>query len=183
MENFLEKNLEKQNRIKFFNISKNQGAILQNFVELKNPKNILEIGTSNGISTIFLAKNLKENSLITTIEIDKKVYEIAKKNFEILNLKNIKQILGDVFEVLKSTEKHFKENEIFDLVFLDACQKDYKILVEEFFKKKLVNEKTFFICDNVDTHNLLDFIKYVKQNFGFVINDNSLNGFFYFCKS
>ena len=85
--NKLKKLEELKKKITYWNISFEQGNFLSNLVLEKKPENILEIGTSNGFSTLFLALNLDAKCNLTTIEINKNRFEEAKRNFEECNLK------------------------------------------------------------------------------------------------
>ena len=154
----------------YYNLTYFQGKFLENLISISNFKNILEVGTSNGISTKFLAKNLNEDCKITTIEINKEIFEKAKENLK--QFENIIFLNDDFFNV--------ELEGIFDFVFLDCEQKKYKKIVEKLFLNKVVNEKTIFICDNFISHKLIDFEKFVKKNFKFVEINKFGNGFISF---
>jgi predicted O-methyltransferase YrrM len=68
-------------------------------------KNIIELGTSLGITTSYLSAANPEAS-ITTIEGSKAVAEIAKENFNKLQLKNIQLLQGNFDDVLSSAIHH-----------------------------------------------------------------------------
>ena len=72
-----------------WNITWEQGVFISNLIKIKQPKNILEIGTSNGYSTLWIAKELNTESKITTIEINQKRADEAKINFKFCKLNNI----------------------------------------------------------------------------------------------
>ena len=53
----------------FWNIPRTTGVLLNMFVKMLNAQNVLEIGTSNGYSGLWLAKALKETGgRLTTIK-------------------------------------------------------------------------------------------------------------------
>lgn len=148
---------------KFWNIDKNQGELLSKIILERKPKNILEIGTSNGYSTLYLAKNLNSNSSITTIEINDERFEIAKKNFEDCKIKNIIQVKGEITEILNSNKL---KNQKFDLIFLDAMQREYLNLIKTFEKNTLLENEAIIIADNVLSHgNMKEFIEYMEKNY------------------
>ena len=60
-------------------------------VNLYQPKSIVELGTSLGLTTCYLA-NGKRNSKLTTVEGSKSIYEIAIKNFKKMGLQKINAI-------------------------------------------------------------------------------------------
>jgi len=156
---------------KFWNISEKQGEILAQFVKEKNPKNVLEIGTSNGYSALYILKYLDENSILTTIEVDKDRFEIAKKNFAECDINNINQINKEIMEIIELKEL---ENKHFDFIFLDAMQRKYLTIVQEFEKQHIITNNTLIIADNVLSHkNMKEFIEYMQKNYNTeIININ-----------
>ena len=102
---------------RYFNISKETGKFLYNLILSSKAKNILEIGTSNGYSTIWMAQATQGK--VTTIEkTDFKVKE-AEQNFQKAKLNNIKIIHGDALkEIPKLKEKY-------DFMFIDAIKRNY----------------------------------------------------------
>jgi predicted O-methyltransferase YrrM len=68
--------------------------LLFRIAKFYKPENILELGTSLGITTAYLA-SANANSKVITMEGAKEVAAIAKKNFQQLNLRNIKIVEGD----------------------------------------------------------------------------------------
>lgn len=58
------------------------------------PKTILELGTSLGISTSYLA-SVNSESNIFTIEGSEEIAKIAKNNFKELELTNVRSISGN----------------------------------------------------------------------------------------
>ncbi len=145
---------------KNWNITWVQGVFLSNLVDIKKPKNILEIGTSNGFSTLWIAKSLDEDAFIDTIEINSERFEEAKKVFNQCSLKNVNPIFGDVFEILPTLGKKY------DFVFMDAKQEFYLDLVKLIEKLELFGEDFTFVVDNVTNHdNMGEFVKYMEKNY------------------
>lgn len=65
------------------NISEKNAYFLRTMLEKNQVKNMLEIGTANGYSTIQFADILEKNTgHITTIEFSENSYQKAKENFE-----------------------------------------------------------------------------------------------------
>ena len=75
--------------------------LLYRLVKYYQPKTILELGTSLGITTSYLSL-ANPRAKILTIEGSKAVAAIAKENFEKLSLKNIELIEGNFDEQLSS---------------------------------------------------------------------------------
>ena len=111
---------------------------------LIKPKNILEIGSFIGLSTMELSTHLKKNGKVTAIEKYDKFYNIAKKNFKINKLdKKINIILGEALDVLSSNKLKQK----FDLVFIDGNKENYKEIFQLCEKK--LSKDGIIIIDNI----------------------------------
>lgn len=134
-----------------FNVPRVTGKFLHLLVKIKKPKKILEIGTSNGYSTIWLGR---EGNEVITIENDKDKINMAKANFEAAGLDNIKIIKGDALGVLG------KLDEWFDFVFIDAKKVDYL----GYLKK--IKVKGIVIADNIISHkdDVKEYVDYVRKN-------------------
>ena len=57
-----------------------QGRVLKMFVEMIQPKNILEIGTYSGYSALCLAEGLTENGKLYTFEINDEIEDLDRKS-------------------------------------------------------------------------------------------------------
>ena len=67
----------------FWNISRVTAEFMYNFIIDAKIKSIIEVGTSNGYSGIWLGKALKKNGgKLITIEFYEKRIVLAKENFE-----------------------------------------------------------------------------------------------------
>ena len=74
--------LEKTQK-EFWNIPRKTGVLLNTFIKMMNAQNVLEIGTSNGYSGIWLSKALKTTGgRLTTIEFYDKRQSVAIENFK-----------------------------------------------------------------------------------------------------
>ena len=136
-----------------FNIPREGGELLNLIVNIRKPKKILEIGTSNGYSTIWLGM---EGYEVYTIEIDKEKIKLARENFKKAGLKKIKILEDNALETLP------KLKEKFDFVFLDAIKKDYL----NYFKLINFDENAVVIADNIITHEkqVKEYVEYVRKN-------------------
>jgi predicted O-methyltransferase YrrM len=103
-------------------ITKETGELLNMILRLKKAKNVLEVGTSTGYSTVWCAEAIMENSgKITTIEKNPNKIKRAKENFEkaeILELIEIKE--GVAIKILEEMSNQDKNNNFFDFVLIDA---------------------------------------------------------------
>ena len=97
-------------------INPEEGKLIQTLIKLGNIKNILEIGTLYGYSTIWFARGIEGNGKITTIEKEPENAKIAKENFNKLenNLSSSIEIInGDANEELEKLVQKSKLRELF----------------------------------------------------------------------
>ncbi|MBJ6950544.1 methyltransferase, partial [Vibrio cholerae] len=66
--------------------SPTQGMFLHLLVQIQGARNILEIDTLGGYSTIWLARGLTSEGRVVTLEASEKHAEIARNNIERANL-------------------------------------------------------------------------------------------------
>ena len=119
---------------------------LTSFIEKKDIKNILEVGTAIGYSAIMMA-NVSNDIHITTIERDEARYLEALKNIKKLKLEDrITLIFNDALNI--------ELNEQYDLIFIDAA-KGKNIDFFNHFEKNL-KENGFIITDNMGFHGYVD---------------------------
>ena len=134
----------KDNRIPI--MQKDGIAYLTNYIKKNNIKNILEIGTAIGYSSIKMA-NVSKDINITTIEKDEVRYNLAITNIKKYNLeKRINVILGDALETNISG--------MYDLIFIDAS-KGHNIDFFEKYKHNLTKTGVI-ITDNLSFHGLVE---------------------------
>ncbi|MDD7306330.1 MAG: O-methyltransferase [Peptoniphilaceae bacterium] len=112
---------------------------LKSLLLIKKPKNILEIGSAVGYSSLIFSKY--SNSRITTIEKSEKMYKIALNNFKKYH-KNIEIINEDAIKALDNIDQGF------DFVFIDANKAHYRDYFD-ICKDKLLNKDGIIVCDNV----------------------------------
>jgi len=142
-----------------FNIPAETGKFFYNLVLISKAKNILEVGTSNGYSTIWLAEAAKQNNgKVTTIEISEKKVKMAKENFKRAKLSNIKIIQGDALkEIPKLKEKY-------DFMFIDAIKRDYIKYLK--LNEKNLEKNTIIVADNaiIFKEKIKHYLNYLKNN-------------------
>lgn len=144
----------------FRNITRDTGILLNTLIRVANFKNILESGTSNGYSGLWLAEAVSHHrGHVTTIDIDPARVELAEKNFRECELSQfITAKLGDSLEVMKQLDGQF------DMVFVDGG-KDYLELFN-FAGPKLLQPNGIFAFDNAINHKdqLRDFLEAVEKD-------------------
>lgn len=151
-------------RSQFWNINKNVGNFLNLLIKANKYKSVLEIGTSNGYSGLWITEALKQTKgHLYTIESHKKErFGLAKENFKRAGVeKFVTQILGHAPEVIPEISK------MFDLVFLDATKYEYPLYFEAI--KNRIKKGGLIIADNTISHRkeLLPFLAAIKKNKSF----------------
>ncbi|THU40636.1 O-methyltransferase [Niastella caeni] len=127
-------------------VSPNQGKFLQLLALLCNAKNILELGTLAGYSTIWMARALPEDGQLVTLESDPKHAEVAQKNIERAGLASRVHIkTGKALDLLP--QLHAEGAGPFDMIFIDADKPPYA----EYFQwaLRLSRPGTLIVADNV----------------------------------
>lgn len=119
-----------------------QGRLLTIISKLIAPKKILEIGTFTGYATLCLAEGLAENGKLTTLDINEDLEYLPRKYFAESRFST--QI---VFKIEDALDFLKKDQEFFDLVFIDADKENY---VEYFnLLKPKIKSGGVLLFDNV----------------------------------
>ncbi|MEI8389328.1 MAG: class I SAM-dependent methyltransferase [bacterium] len=145
-------------RSEFWNISPEVANFLNLLIKSGNYKNILELGTSNGYSAIWLALALQETGgHLVSIEYSEERKELARKNLEECNLLDkVTLIQGKIIEILERLDlKLFylhEDNDIpyIDFAFVDASKLEYA----EYFNliHPMLKKNGMIVADNVVSH-------------------------------
>lgn len=144
-------------------VSAVQGQFLALLVQLSRARQIIEIGTLGGYSTIWLARALGEDGKLISIEIDPVAAELARDNIRTAQLDHKVTILtGDAVEVLQRMS-HADQQEAakgsapgndlpslrgpVDLFFMDADKPNYI----RYFNWAIENSRSgsLILADNV----------------------------------
>ena len=97
-----------------------QGRVLSMISKLIRPKNILEIGTYTGYSTLCFAEGLSKEGKIITIDKNEELETLQNKFFEKSGYRSqIQQMVGDATKIIPTLTQQF------DLVFIDADKSNY----------------------------------------------------------
>ena len=148
-------NLEKSRKVdviaenRMLAITKETGEMLNMILRLNNVKNMLEIGTSTGYSTIWCAEAISDNlGEIITIEQNPNKIKRAQENFQKAELSDriiIKE--GLAMKALKELNSQEKYRDFFDFVFIDA---DKENIVEYFdLIFPMVSTNGIIVTDNM----------------------------------
>jgi len=158
-----------------WNIPYSDGKVLYNLIIKNKYKKAIEIGTSTGLSAIWIAWALsKTGGKLITIEIDEGRYERALANFREAGLSEyIDARLADAHELVEELKGPF------DFVFSDADKDWYKNYFISLAPKLEVGGCfTAHNASNTGSEGIREFIDYVKglANFKTTIDTTSRAG-------
>lgn len=150
---------------RMLNITRDTGEFLAVLVHATGAHRILEIGTSNGYSTLWLARAVHElGGSVTTIELSEFKIGMAAKNFAKSGLeKSIVQVQDDAGRVLAQ-----QDDAAYDLIFLDSERPEYPGWWPDI--RRLLKPGGLLVVDNATSHPLemAPFVALVKADPGFL---------------
>ena len=110
---------------------------------IKKPKNILEIGTAIGYSSLYMSQYIDEDGRITTLELDETRVIEAKENIKKLGKEEvIKVIKGDALEIISTLP-----DDSYDFLFVDAAKGQYINYYEDVIR--IAKSGAVIISDNI----------------------------------
>jgi predicted O-methyltransferase YrrM len=127
-------------------VSPPQGKLLHLLARLMGARNILEMGTLGGYSSIWMARALPPGGRLLTLEADPKHAEVARANFARAGLDKVIELrLGKALDSLPQVAAEGRGP--FDLIFIDANKSN----MTEYFDwaLKLSRRGSLIIGDNV----------------------------------
>lgn len=125
--------------------SKVQGIFLSIISKIIKPKNVLEIGTYSGYSTLCIAAGLSTDGMIHTIDKNEELLQIQNKYFEKSGYRNqIKQYTGEAIDLIPKIKMNF------DMIFLDADKENYSNYLDVVSSN--LNKGGVLLTDNVLWH-------------------------------
>jgi predicted O-methyltransferase YrrM len=128
------------------NVSPTQGKLLYLLARAVGARNILEIGTLGGYSTIWLARALPEGGRVISLEADARHAEIARANIARAGLGDVVDVrLGLALDTLPRLAA--EEREPFDFVFVDADKPNNATYLD--WALRLSHQGTVIVVDNV----------------------------------
>lgn len=145
---------------RLLNITRDTGRLLWILVRASGATRILEVGTSNAFSTIWLADAARTTGgRVTTLEIDPAKIALARANLAAAGLENVVDVVeGPAATTLATLPGPF------DLVFLDADRPSYLTYLELVVPR--LRTGGVLIADNVTSHapELQDYLRRVKSH-------------------
>ena len=142
------------------NITSDTGRLLWILVRLARPRRILEVGTSNAYSTIWLADAARAvGARVVTLEVNPDKARLARQNLTRAGVAEVVEIVeGPAQEALTRLSGPF------EIVFLDADRASYLGYVEAVLPK--MPAEALLVADNVISHagELADYLARVKSH-------------------
>jgi len=132
---------------RMLNITRDTGEFLAVLVKAMNAKRVLEIGTSNGYSTLWLANAARAiGGAVTTVEKAELKVGMAKANFARSGLGSVISLVNDdAGDVLKRTP-----DGSVDLLFLDSERPEYPGWWPDL--KRVLRPGGLLVVDNATSH-------------------------------
>ncbi len=149
---------------RMLNITRDTGEFLGVLVRATAARRVLEIGTSNGYSTLWLASAARAiGGLVTTVELSELKLGMASANFARSGLAaHIALVHEDAGAVLKRSA-----SASFDLIFLDSERPEYPGWWPEL--NRVLRDGGLLVVDNATSHpeQVAPFIALVRADPGF----------------
>ena len=129
------------------NLHPDSAALLAVLVRAKQARKVLEVGTSNGYSTLWLADAVRDTGgSLCTLEIDKARKKAARQNLREAKLEDyVRMEVCDAGEFLRDYPKYF------DVVLLDADRSQYTAYWPH-LQRILTKPGSLLVVDNVLSH-------------------------------
>ena len=132
--------------IKRMQIDPSQCYFLHLIIKISNIKNVLEIGTFTGLSTLSISLALPNDGKLIALDKNEETNKVALNFFKKANQDH--KIETKIKPALESLNE--LKNNKFDMVFIDADKMNYKKYYER--SLKLVDKGGLIIIDNVLWH-------------------------------
>lgn len=142
----------------YISVTKDQGEYIYDLLINEKAKNIVEFGTSFGISTIYLGAAAKENKgKVITSELLESKCKIALQNFKDADVSDTIDLReGDAIETLKDVPDNI------DFLLLDGWNDLYLPLLKT-IEPKLSNG-AYIYTDNIKFSGSKSFVEYINYN-------------------
>ena len=117
-------------------------SFLKLLLAMKQPEQILEVGTAIGFSALLMSEYAPTGCKVTTIEKYEKRIPLARENFRKAGKeKDITLLEGDALEILKNLDG------VYDFIFMDAAKGQYLHWLPQILRQ--MDEGAVLFSDNV----------------------------------
>ena len=131
--------------IKRMQIAVSQCYFLQLIIKVSKSKKILEVGTFTGLSALSMSLALPDDGSLIALDKNSETNKIAIDFFK--RAKQEKKIKTIIKPAIESMEALKKENNYFDIIFIDADKDNYKKYYDN--SLELIKKNVIIIIDNV----------------------------------
>ena len=149
---------------KMLNITRDTGEFLAVLIRAMLARRVLEIGTSNGYSTLWLAEAARAiGGSVTTIEKSQYKFDLASKNFARSGVAScITQIHDDAGRLLERSA-----DGAFDMIFVDSERPEYPGWWQDL--RRVLRPGGLLVVDNATSHpaEVAPFVALVKADAAF----------------
>ena len=160
--------------IKRMQISVSQCHFLHLIIKITKINKILEIGTFTGLSTLSMALALSNDGKLIALDKNQETNKVAVNFLKKAKQENKVQTI--IKPALESLNELIKQNQTFDLVFIDADKENYKNYYD--LSMNLVQKNGLIIIDNVlwhgevaDKNNMKKLTVKIREFNSYVNND------------
>lgn len=162
--NLIDKRIEKLydlDKAKFWPVGKQTGDLLTTLVSRCKAKKVLELGTSTGVSALYMLRSISANrGKLITVESNYARYLIALESFEETKMK---KFILPIFDHAPECFDYLDLNDL-DFCFTDCIKKQTLEVFKIIFP--LLKANAYFVVDNVLSHKdaMEDFYVYLKDH-------------------
>lgn len=146
---------------RMLNITRDTGELLAVLVQARSARRILEIGTSNGYSTLWLARAVQAlRGSVLTVEKAQDKFDMAQANFARAGVQDvIEQRLADAGQVLQDSQ-----DGAYDFIFLDSARGQYGAWWPQL--DRALAGGGVLVVDNATSHyaEMADFIDSIRKD-------------------
>lgn len=130
------------------NLEPESAQFLMQLLCMLKAKRVLELGTSNGFSTAWLAYALKaQQGALMTVEIDPMRSASAQFSLQQLGIaQHVDFIVSDIQQVLVHAQSSY------DMIFLDAERSEYHLYIQDLKRLLRLQQGNTLVVDNVISH-------------------------------
>ena len=142
-------------------ITRDTGELLAVLVHARGARRVLEIGTSNGYSTLWLARAARSlGGSVVTVEKAQDKFDMAHANFARAQLQGvIDQLLADAGDVLRDAA-----DGAYDFIFLDSARQQYALWWPQL--DRALAAGGVLVVDNASSHyaDMVEFIDAIRAD-------------------
>ncbi len=145
----------------YLSVPRKDGEFLHLMVKAVRSKKVLEIGTSQGFSALWMGLALEEtNGHLITIEIEKKLTGLARRHLSEAGLSHrVTCLTGDAHVEITTLEGPF------DFVFLDADKEGQLDYFNKLYPKKLLPGGLMVVHNAIRyAHSMRDYLEMIQRH-------------------